>query len=236
MTVLPGALLAAATALWGLAAQAQERRPVEDTMAQRMEACTVCHGPQGRSTAQGYFPRIAGKPAGYLANQLINFRDGRRHNGAMAYLVKHMSDDYVHEIGRYFGGLDLPYPPPQAVTLEPASLERARTLVFKGDGARGLPACVHCHGERMTGALPAFPGLLGLPRDYLVAQLGAWRTGQRHAVAPDCMRTVAQRLTPEDITAVASWLAAQPMPSDSKPAAASSLPLPLPMPCGSGPR
>lgn len=84
----------------------------------------------------------------------------------------------------------------------------------------------------MTGALPAFPGLLGLPRDYLVAQFGAWRTGQRHAVQPDCMYTVAQKLAPEDITAVAGWLAAQPLPADSKPAAGPIKPLPLA--CGSG--
>ena len=59
--------------------------PVPDTMAQRMQACTVCHGKEGRATNAGYFPRIAGKPAGYLYNQLLNFREGRRHNATMAY-------------------------------------------------------------------------------------------------------------------------------------------------------
>ena len=38
------------------------------------------------------------------------------------------------------------------------------------------------------------PGLLGLPVDYLNAQLGAWRTGARRAEAPDCMAQIAQRL------------------------------------------
>ena len=28
-----------------------------------MQACTGCHGKEGVSTNQGYFPRIAGKPA-----------------------------------------------------------------------------------------------------------------------------------------------------------------------------
>ena len=64
----------------------------------------------------------------------------------------------------------------------------------------------------MTGVAPSIPGLLGLPRDYLNAQLGAWRNGQRRAHAPDCMAQVAQRLTPEDIGAVSAWLAAQPVP------------------------
>ena len=47
----------------------------EDSMAQRTLACTACHGKEGRAGPDGYYPRIAGKPAGYLYNQLLNFRD-----------------------------------------------------------------------------------------------------------------------------------------------------------------
>ena len=45
-----------------------------DTLQQRVKPCTSCHGNEGRATREGYFPRIAGKPAGYLFNQLLNFR------------------------------------------------------------------------------------------------------------------------------------------------------------------
>jgi cytochrome c553 len=83
----------------------------------------------------------------------------------------------------------------------------------------------------MTGVEPAVPGLLGLPRDYLVAQLGAWRTGMRAAQKPDCMAMLAQRLQPQDITAVADWLAAQPLPAITS--AAPRPPSTWPMPCGS---
>ena len=62
------------------------------------------------------------------------------------------------------------------------------------------------------------PGLLGLPRDYLNAQLGAWKNGQRRAHAPDCMKRVVASLNDEDINAAASWLAAQPVPANSRPA------------------
>ncbi len=50
-----------------------------DAMAQRVAACTACHGPEGRATSDGFFPRIAGKPAEYLYNQLINYKNGHRH-------------------------------------------------------------------------------------------------------------------------------------------------------------
>jgi cytochrome c553 len=75
------------------------------------------------------------------------------------------------------------------------------------------------------------PGLLDLPRDYLIAQLGAWRTGARHAAAPDCMSEVARRLSPEDLLAVAAWLSAQTVPRPMRPAPAPDRPAPLR--CGS---
>lgn len=55
-----------------------------------MQACVVCHGKEGRATNQGYFPRIAGKPAGYLYNQLQSFKTGQRTYEAMNHLVQHM--------------------------------------------------------------------------------------------------------------------------------------------------
>src|SRR5688572_5862053 len=83
----------------------------EDTMAQRTLACTTCHGREGRAGPDGYYPRLAGKPRGYLYNQLLNFREGRRHYGLMAGLVDPLSDAYLYEIARHFSEQDAPYPP-----------------------------------------------------------------------------------------------------------------------------
>ncbi|WP_066340660.1 c-type cytochrome [Azohydromonas lata] len=214
-------------------AQAAQAAPVPDTMAQRLQACTVCHGKEGRATSEGYFPRIAGKPAGYLFNQLVNFRDGRRHNATMAYLVEHLPDDYLREIAGYFAGQNLPYAAPPVPTAPPQQLALGAALVREGDARRGIPACTACHGERMTGVVPAVPGLIGLSRDYVTGQLGAWQTGQRRAAEPDCMSTIARRLTAQDVSAVAAWLSAQPAPVDAKPAQ-QPVHLPLPIDCGSG--
>lgn len=204
---------------------------VPDTMAQRLLACTVCHGEQGRATNAGYFPRIAGKPAGYLYNQLVHFRAGRRNNEGMTSLLDSLSDTYLREIAAHFASLDLPYPAPQRSDATPAVLQRGEALALRGDPARDLPACVACHGQALTGVNPAIPGLLGLPRDYLIGQLGAWQTGLRRASAPDCMGHVAQRLSGGDVSAVASWLASQPLPANTHPAPGTAQPLPLR--CGS---
>ena len=202
---------------------------------QRVAACIACHGREGATTNAGYFPRLSGKPAGYLFNQLRSFRDGRRFNADMSYMVQHLSDAYLMEMAEYFAGLDLPYPPVSPVSdAPPAQLARGRQLALEGDAARQIPACVQCHGAALTGVQPAIPGLLGLPRLYVSSQLGAWLTSERHALAPDCMADIGRRMTTADINAVASWLAVQPMPADPKPA--SSLPAALPMSCGGMPK
>lgn len=212
-------------------AQAGAAEP-PDSMAQRMKACVACHGQEGRATNSGFFPRIAGKPAGYLYNQLVNFRDGKRQNAAMAALVDQMSDAYLQEIANYFASLELPYPPPQTHRAAPAVLARGEQLVRQGDAARGLPACSGCHGAQMTGVAPAMPGLLGLPRDYILAQLGAWRVDRRRAAAPDCMGEIARRLSADDVSAMADWLSSQPITKGVAPAG--SLPVKPTMECGSG--
>lgn len=205
----------------------------EDSIAQRALACTGCHGRQGRAAADGYYPRIAGKPAGYLYNQLVNFRDGRRSYALMTHLVQHLSDEYLRELAGYFAGLDLPYAAPQPPAASASTLARGKALVMNGDESRKIPACAQCHGAALTGVAPSVPGLLGLPRDYLNAQFGAWRLGQRAAQAPDCMAKLARQLAPDDIAALTGWLAAQTVPQPSRPAA--SLPAPMPMPCGGVP-
>ena len=201
--------------LMGCAA-AQSPAPFSDSMAQRTLACSICHGAQGRAGPDGYYPRIAGKPAGYLYNQLLNFRDGRRHYGLMTRLLDPLSEPYLLEVAQHFAQLELPYEPPPASRAAPALLERGRAIALQGVAAANLPACASCHGEALTGVQPNTPGLLGLSRDYLNAQLGAWRTGQRRAHAPDCMAQVARGLSPEDLDAVSTWLAAQPLPAQPR--------------------
>ena len=207
---------------------------VEDTLAQRLVACTACHGKQGRAGSDGFYPRIAGKPAGYLYNQLINFREGRRQYPLMMYMVAHQSDAYLREIATYFSDQHPPYAALQPVLAAPAVLARGRVLAQEGDMTKKIPACIACHGPSLDGVVPSIPGLLGLPRDYVSAQFGAWRTGARQAAAPDCMAQVTQRLSVDDISAVAAWLAAQPVAADALPLAAA--PGKLPLACGSFPQ
>jgi cytochrome c553 len=207
-----------------------------DTMTQRTIACTACHGKEGKTTSDGYYPHIAGKPAGYLYNQLVNFREGRRQYPMMIYMVDHLSDAYLLEMAQYFSTLHPSYPAPQKIDVAPAVLERGRVLATSGDASKNVPACIACHGKALTGVAPAIPGLIGLPRDYLNAQFGAWKNGTRRTVAPDCMAQIAARLSVADISAASAWLASQPIPGDTAPLAAAAVTEKRPLPCGSAPQ
>ncbi len=188
--------------------------PVEvpDTMAERVKACVACHGPEDKEGRDTYYPRIAGKPDGYLFNQLRNFRDGRRHYRPMALLLEGLPDQYLRDMAAYFASLRQPFPPPEPMTSSPAEVELARRLITRGDPSRKIPACVECHGQDLMGTAPFIPGLLGLPRVYIIAQFGNWQNGGlMRGETPDCMSEIAQQLTTDEATAVAKWLAAQPV-------------------------
>jgi len=239
-SILLGCAWLACAAAHAQGPQQNQQASVPSSLAQRVAACTSCHGSAstppaavGSGGERQYFPRIAGKPAGYLYNQLTNFRDGRRQYPLMTWMVQHLSDDYLHEIADYFSTQHLPAPVLDRASLPAAELERGRQLVTRGDTALKVPACVACHGERLTGALPAIPGLAGLPRDYINAQFGAWRNGSRHALAPDCMGAIASRLSLADVSAVSAWLASEPLPADPSPV--QKIARPLPLACGSAP-
>lgn len=211
--------LAAALLCLSLSSVAHAQDPPLDSIAQRARPCTACHGEQGRATPEGYFPRIAGKPAGYLFNQLTGFRDGRRFFPEMTFLTERQQDLYLRALAEYFAGITLPYPKPVETQANATALQRGQELVFNGDPQRSIPACRSCHGEELMGVLPATPALLGLSPDYLIAQLGGWQNGTRRALNPDCMASIVRELSSEDIHAVTAWLAAQEVPANAHPQA-----------------
>jgi cytochrome c553 len=213
--------------------RAADPKPVEvpDTLEQRLLACAACHGKQGEGTSKNeVYPRLAGKPDGYLYNQLLNFRERRRKYAVMNYLVSYMSDAYLQEIAQHYAKLRPPYPPP-ATGASSAVLARGELLATRGDPARKLPACIECHGKALTGMAPSIPGLLGLSPLYIGQQMGAWRARHRRAKEPDCMAHVASLLGPEEISAVAVWLAAQPVTASAPGTLTATTKLPLE--CGS---
>src|SRR5271169_1640898 len=120
-----------------------------DTIAARVLACASCHGAQGEGTSDVYFPRLAGKPAGYLYNQLVAFKDGRRRYPPMNYLLEFLSDSYLQDIADYFASQHSPLPAPEQPNVSQQILALGESLVNSGDAARQIPACRSCHGPAL---------------------------------------------------------------------------------------
>jgi len=202
-----------------------------ESMDARVQGCVTCHGRSGEGANSGYFPRIAGKPAGYLYNQLAAFRDGTRQYPPMNYLVAYLPDAYLREMADYYAKLRPPFEARDAAPADVAMLERGKSIATAGDPRIGIPPCIACHGSRLTGMNPGIPGLVGLRAAYISAQLTRWRVGSRHAAEPDCMKRIVSRLSEADVAAVAAWLARQEAPADASPESSNLVRMPLA--CGS---
>ena len=202
-----------------------------DSMEARVQGCVTCHGQSGQGTNNGAYPRIAGKPAGYLYNQLLAFRDGTRKYAPMNYLVAYLPDAYLREMADHFAKLRPPFAEREQATADDSAMARGQALVTGGDSKSGIPACIACHGAGLTGMNPGIPGLVGLRPAYVAGQLTRWRVGSRHATEPDCMKRIAARLTDADVTAVSAWLGRLEAPKDPSPE--SSNLVRMPFACGS---
>ena len=204
--------------------------PFEDSIEQRMKACVMCHGQRSGGLPNSAFPRLAGQPAAYLAAQMKAFRDGVRTYAPMNFLMSRQSDAYLDEIAGWFA---LQKPDPRVVearqrfTPDRAAMEAGRALVRDGRPEADLPACSTCHGTRLSGTLPGIPALAGMPRDFLIEQVGSWKTGAHRSPEPNCMARIAQRMSGSDIVAAATWLSLQ--QPDGVPEQRSG---PLPLACG----
>jgi cytochrome c553 len=226
-------LLAMAATIASTSALAQTQDPALpafqqlDSMEARVQGCVTCHGQSGQGTNSGYYPRIAGKPAGYLYNQLVAFRDGTRNYAPMNYLVAYLPDAYLREMAEHYAKLRPAFAQREQGNADPAMLARGQSLVTSGDPQKGIPACAACHGAELVGMQPGIPGLVGLRPNYIAGQLTSWKVGERRAAEPDCMKRVVSRMSDSDIAAVATWLGRQEAPKDPSPESANLVRMPF---------
>jgi len=87
-----------------------------------------------------------------------------------------------------------------------ADANKGATLYADGDAARGLPACVSCHGAAGNSTIAVNPKLAGQHENYIYKQLVDFTTPQRNQPV---MTTYAKMLSDEDKKNVAAYLSAQ---------------------------
>ena len=163
--------------------------------------CQACHGANGNS-ANPDWPSLAGIGADYIADQLKNFKDGKRNNPVMMPNVANLTPEDMADLGAYFDSLTN-----TGLEADPSYWQAGEKLYRAGDSARSIPACMACHGPTGRGNEPAkFPALRGQQSVYVSKQLNDYASGARSTGPNGIMQTIAKRLSPEDIRNLASYL------------------------------
>lgn len=166
--------------------------------------CTSCHGADGNSTNSAW-PKIAGLDPDYALKQLYAYQQGAegcRQNGVMEAIIKQLSDRDLLNIVAYFGSQTM-----STGVAEPEPLTLGEQIYRAGIKQRQITACMACHGPRGRGLASAkIPHIAGQHADYVVAQLKAYQSQARCTDANNMMRTLASRLTNEDMLAVANYI------------------------------
>ncbi|WIH04257.1 c-type cytochrome [Xanthomonas translucens pv. graminis] len=181
-------------------------------------ACAACHGADG-NPALAMYPRIAGQSERYSARQMALIAHGERTSGAVAAMlpfVQPLSAQDMRDIGAYFAtqkaGAGIA---DDAVVSEGPYAgmkfyEVGQQLYRGGDPARGIPACIACHGPTGAGNPgPAYPHLGGQHADYVARRLQEYQSGttqERDPTLFKIMAQVAKPLTEQEMKALGSYL------------------------------
>ena len=183
----------------------------------KASACAACHGADGNPSDPMY-PRIAGQAERYTAHQMALIATGQRGGMAVAMVpfVQDLSAQDMRDIGAYFaqqkagaGVAD-----DSAIASGPYAgmkfYEVGQKLFRGGDPARGIPACMACHGPAGAGNPgPAGPHIGGQQSAYVVRRLQEYRAGtttERDAALFHIMSSVAKPLTDEEIQSLSSYM------------------------------
>ena len=167
------------------------------------QQCAGCHGAKGNSPA-AQFPNIAGQHAGYIFEQLQAFKAGTaRKNPLMAGIVSGLSEQDMRNLAAYFS-----QQPHKIMGASDKDLvQRGQEIYLGGLPSQEVPACAACHGPRGLGNPGAnYPVIGGQWPHYLEAQLHNFRSGARANDPQAVMRTVASRMSDDDIKAVAHYV------------------------------
>jgi cytochrome c553 len=172
------------------------------------EICLTCHGPAGDaiSAAPGApaVPRLEGQHAEYLVKQLRDFKAGKRKNDLMMPVLATLRGRQFSELAAHFSSLSTERRP----SVEASSADKGRVLYEEGNTATGVPACVGCHRANGVGA-PRYPRLAGQRPAYVVQQLTNFKQGARTNDRAHVMRSIAEKLTDDEMAAIATYLAGQ---------------------------
>jgi cytochrome c553 len=167
---------------------------------EKSQVCAACHAADGNSVNPDW-PKLAGQHEEYLIKQLLDFRSGYRKNAQMSPMTTGLSDEDIHDLAAYYASQKIKHG-----QTDPAVLELGQKIYRAGNLEAGVPACSACHGPTGRGNPAAkYPALSGQHAAYITTQLNAFRSDARTNDLNEVMRTIVDRMTDEEIKAVAQF-------------------------------
>ena len=191
-----------------VAHQGAAKPDLERAAATAKSVCAACHGADGNSSVP-VNPSIAGMPAQYVTVQLAHFKAGIRVNPIMQGIAQQLSPDDMVALGAYFAQQKAK----ELGARDAALVQTGQKLYRGGDAQAGVPACAGCHAPDGAGIPKNFPRLAGQHADYTVAQLKAFKAGERgndkegKDVNGRIMASIADDMTDAQMKAVADYAA-----------------------------
>ena len=198
------ALAVLAACVSGAMAQSSAVKPeVEKGQAIAAKVCAACHGPDGNSPTP-INPKLAGQFPEYVSKQLANFKaNSERKNPVMLGMSAALSPQDMKNLGAYFEGQK----PKTRAAKNPELVKLGQQIYRGGIMAKGVAACASCHGPTGAGIPAQFPRVAGQFAEYTLAQLQAFRLGERANDPNQMMRVISARLSDQEIKAVSEYIA-----------------------------
>ena len=146
---------------------------------------------------------LAGQRASISRNQLRILRPHPRQSIVKQYMWgarRSLGAQTARDLAMYFSTL----PRKAAVMGTPRSRGDGKTIYQEGMPDSNIVACVVCHGPNAEG-VSQIPRFGGLAYSYLTRRLEQWNEGYNAAAGPP-MPSIASKLSPNQIAALASYL------------------------------
>lgn len=213
MTTLSHLILAGAVTALATVANANEGDPERGAQLAAQgdgsgAPCLACHGADGSGNNAAGFPRLAGLDATYLARQMLAYNNGERVSPVMQPNIDNFDAQQIQDLAAYYAAMPVPATTTSTNVSEEV-LALGEKLANQGDWDNYIPPCSSCHGPGNRGVGETFPAIAGQHPNYIRSQLNAWKSNQRNNDPNQLMTAVAERLSEEQINAVAAYLGSQ---------------------------
>jgi cytochrome c553 len=171
---------------------------------QKSATCAACHGAQGVS-AIPLNPNLAAQVPGYISRQLADFKAGVRKNALMQGQSMNLSQEDMDDLDAYYAGL--PAQASSVLTQEDLEMAAVGEKIYRGGyAARGISACMSCHGPSGHGIPKNYPRVAAQHKEYLEQQLLAYKKGERLGYN-SIMYDIAFGLSEQQIKELAAYMA-----------------------------